>query len=37
MVSNCGAAGDSGKSLGQQGEQTNQSKMKSTLNTLWKD
>ena len=37
MPSNCGAGEDSWESLGQQGNQSIQSKWKSTLNTHWKD
>ena len=34
---NCGVGEDSGESLGQQGDQTSQSQMESTLNIHWKD
>ena len=34
---NCGAGEDSGESLGQQGDQTSQSKWRSTLKIHWKD
>ena len=37
MLSNCGAREDSWESLRQQGDQTNQSEMKSSLNNHWKD
>ena len=37
MPSNCGAGEDVWESLGQQGDQSIQSKGKSTLNTHWKD
>ena len=37
MLSNCGAGEDSWESLGLQGDQTNQSYRKSTLNIHWKD
>ena len=37
MLSNCGVGEDSWESLGLQGDQTSQSKRKSTLNILWKD
>ena len=37
MLSSCGAGKDSRLSLGQQGDQTNRSWKKSTLNTHWKD
>ena len=37
MLLNCGVGDDSWVFLGLQGDQTNQSKRKSTLNTLWKD
>ena len=36
MPSNCGAGEDSWKSLGQQGDQTSQSKGRSTLNIHWR-
>ena len=36
MLSNCGAGEDPGESLGLQGDQTSQSKRKSTLNIHWK-
>ena len=36
MLSNCDAGEDSWESFGQQGDQTNQSKRKSTLNIHWK-
>ena len=35
MLSNCGAREDSRESLGRQGDQTSQSKGKSTLNIYW--
>ena len=37
MLSNCDTGEDSWESLGQQGDQTNQSYKKSTLNIHWKD
>ena len=37
MFPNCGAGEDSWESLGLQGDQTNQSSRKSTLNSHWKD
>ena len=37
MLLNCGVGEDSWESLGQQGDQTNQSERKSTLNIHWKD
>ena len=37
MLSNCCAGEDSWESLGQQGDQTSQSKRKSILNILWTD
>ena len=37
MLSNCGAVVDFWKSLGQQGDQTNQSQRKPSLNIHWKD
>ena len=37
MLSNCGAGEDAWESLEQQGDQTSQSKRKSTLNVHWKD
>ena len=37
MPSNCGITGNSWKSLGHQGDQSNQSLRKSTLKTHWKD
>ena len=37
ILLNCGAREDSWESLGQQGDQTSQSKRKSTLNIHWKD
>ena len=37
MLSNCGTGEDSWESLGHQGDQTSQSKGKSTLNTHWKE
>ena len=37
MLSNCNAGGDSWESPGQQGDQTSQSRRKSTLNIRWKD
>ena len=37
MLSNYGAREDSSESLGQQGNQTSQSKRKSSLNVHWKD
>ena len=36
-ASNCGSGVDSCESLGQQGDQTSESKRKSTLNIHWKD
>ena len=36
MLSNCGAGEDSWESLGQEGDQSNQSKRMSTLNIHWK-
>ena len=37
MLSNCGVGEDSWESLGQQGDQTSNTKRKSTLNVHWKD
>jgi len=37
MLSNCGAGEDAWESLGLQGDQTSQSKRKSTLSIHWKD
>ena len=37
MLLNCAVGGDSWESLGLQGDPTNQSQMKASLNILWKD
>ena len=37
MLLNCGVGEDSRESLGLQGDQTNESQMKSTLNIHWKN